>query len=48
MNIKKENQLLMNVKKIHVEVKEFEDPEVFSSVGQKELEDKFDEEIKKN
>jgi len=34
-------------KKIHDEVKEFEDPEIFSSVGQKELNDKFDEELKK-
>jgi len=37
----------MNVKKIHDEVKEFEDPGIFSSVGQKELNDKFDEELKK-
>jgi len=35
-------------KKIHDEVKEFEDPGIFSSVGQKELNDKFDEELKKN
>jgi len=34
-------------KKIHDEVKEFEDPGIFSSVGQKELNDKFDEELKK-
>jgi len=34
--------------KIHNEVKEFEDPEIFSSVGQKELNDKFEEELKKN
>jgi len=48
MNIKVDKHQLMNVKKkIHDEVKEFEDPEIFSSVGQKELNDKFDEELKK-
>jgi len=36
------------VKKIYDEVKEFEDPETFASVGKKELADKFDEELKKN
>jgi len=34
--------------KIYDEVKEFEDPETFASVGQKELNNKFDEELKKN
>jgi len=33
--------------KIYDEVKEFEDPETFASVGKKELADKFDEELKK-
>jgi len=33
--------------KIYDEVKEFEDPETFASVGQKELNNKFEEEIKK-
>jgi len=33
--------------KIYDEVKEFEDPETFASVGQKELNNKFDEELKK-
>jgi len=35
-------------KKIYDEVKEFEDPETFSSVTQKELDNRFDEELKKN
>jgi len=34
-------------KKIYDEVKEFEDPETFSSVTQKELDNRFDEELKK-
>jgi len=39
---------LKNAKKIYDQVKEFEDPETFSSETQKELEKRFDEEIKKN
>jgi len=33
--------------KIHDEVKDFEDPQIFASVGQKDLKDRFDEELKK-
>jgi len=33
--------------KIYDEVKEFEDPETFASIGQKELNNKYDDELKK-
>jgi len=45
---KERTPIIEECQKIHNEVKEFEDPEIFSSVGQKELNDKFDEELKKN
>jgi len=44
---KERKPIINDCQKIHDEIKEFEDPEVFSSVGQKELNDKFNEELKK-
>jgi len=37
----------MKQKKIYDEVKEFEDPELYASTSQKDLENKFEEELKK-
>jgi len=45
---KNRKPLIDDTKKIYDEVKEFEDPETYASCSQKELEDKYDEEIKKN